>query len=132
MKRLMTLALLAAFALAPLSAQAAFKDQAAPTQEGGSFSGPVSGAMAETVASARELQDDAPVVLTGHLLSRVPGTKKKYVFKDDTGEITVKIGKKAMGGLNVTPQDKVRISGKVDKDLGKETKVKAARVEIIK
>ena len=132
MKRLLTLAILAALALAPLSAQAAFKDQAAPTQEVGTFSGPISGALAETVASARELQDDAPVVLTGHLLSRVAGSKNRFVFKDATGEIQVKIGKKAMTGLNITPEDKVRISGKVDKDFGKELKIKAARVEIVK
>ncbi|MDE6734722.1 MAG: NirD/YgiW/YdeI family stress tolerance protein [Desulfovibrio sp.] len=132
MKRLMTLAILAALALAPLSAQAAFKDQAAPTLEAGIFSGPISGAMAETDASARELQDDAPVVLTGHLLSRVAGSKDKFVFKDGTGEIRVKIGKKAMAGLNITPEDKVRISGKVDKDFGKEVRIKAARVEIVK
>lgn len=132
MKRLLTLAILAAVALAPLAAEAAFKDGPKPLQEAGSFSGPITGAQAETVASARELQDDAPVVLTGHILSRVAGSKNRFVFKDDTGEIPVKIGKKAMNGLNITPEDKVRISGKVDKDFGKELKIKAARVEIVK
>lgn len=132
MKRLMTLAILAALALAPLSAQAAFKDGPKPMQEAGTFSGPITGAQAETVASARELQDDAPVVLTGNLLSRVAGSKDRFVFKDATGEISVKIGKKAMNGLSITPEDKVRISGKVDKDFGKELKIKARLVEIVK
>lgn len=130
MKKLVVTAILAAFILGPISAHAAFADN--PGQEQGSFSGPISGAMADTVAKAKELPDDAPVILTGNIVSQVAGHRNRYVFKDATGEIPVKIGEKAFRGQNVTPGDTVRISGKVDKDWGKELKIKVKRIEIVR
>ena len=125
MKVLRSLALLAALALPfALSAPA----QAAT----GGFAGPVSGAQADTVAKALTLGDDAPVVLTGNIVSQVAGKKDKFIFKDATGEVRMEIDRKVFAGQSVTPADTVRIVGKVDKDLGKDVKIEAKSLEIVK
>ncbi|WP_165078974.1 MULTISPECIES: NirD/YgiW/YdeI family stress tolerance protein [unclassified Desulfovibrio] len=130
MKYLRTLAILAALA-APLAfalpAQSATMDKAA-----GGFSGPVSGAQADTVAKALTLGDDAPVVLTGNIVSQVAGKKDKFIFKDATGEVRMEIDRKVFAGQSVTPENTVRIVGKVDKDLGKDVKIEAKSLEIVK
>lgn len=134
MKYLRSLALLAALA-APvalaLPAQAAFDGPGAKVAAGG-FEGPVSGAMADTVAKAVTLGDDSPVVLTGNIVSQVAGSKDKFTFKDATGEVRVEIDRKVFAGRTVTPKDTVRIIGKVDKDLGKDVKIDAKALEILK
>ena len=134
MKILRSLAILAALA-APvalaLPAQAAFEGPGAKAAASG-FSGPVSGAQADTVAKAVTLGDDAPVVLTGNIVSQVAGKKDKFIFKDATGEVRMEIDRKVFAGQSVTPQDTVRIVGKVDKDLGKEVEIEAKSLEIVK
>ena len=134
MKYLRSLALLAALA-APvalaLPAQAAFDGPGAKATAGG-FAGPVSGAQADTVAKAVTLGDDAPVVLTGNIVSQVAGSKDKFIFKDATGEVRMEIDRKVFAGRTVTPQDTVRIIGEVDKDLGKDVKIEAKALEILK
>lgn len=134
MKYLRSLALLAALA-APvafaLPAQAAFDGPGAKAAAGG-FSGPVSGAQADTVAKAVTLGDDAPVVLTGNIVSQETGKKDKFLFKDATGEVRMEIDRKVFAGRTVTPQDTVRIIGKVDKDLGKAVEIEAKALEIVK
>lgn len=133
MKYLRTLALLAALA-APvalaLPAQAAFEGPGA--KAAGGFDGPVSGAMADTVAKAVTLGDDSPVVLTGNIVSQVAGSKDKFLFKDATGEVRVEIDRKVFAGRTVTPKDTVRIMGKVDKDFGKDVKIDVKMLEIQK
>ena len=124
MKYLRTVALLAA-----LAAPVAF---AAPALAAGVFSGPVSGVQADTVAKALTLGDDAPVVLTGKIVSQVAGKKDKFIFKDATGEVRMEIDRKVFAGQSVTPEDTVRIVGKVDKDLGKDVKIEAKSLEIVK
>ncbi len=134
MKYLRSLALLAALA-APvalaLPAQAAFDGPGAKTAAGG-FEGPVSGVMADTGAKAVTLGDDSPVVLTGNIVSQVAGSKDKFTFKDSTGEVRVEIDRKVFAGRTVTPKDTVRIMGKVDKDFGKDVKIDAKALEILK
>lgn len=120
------LSMLLVFALS-LPAYAGFSDSKVIT--GGGFKGPISGALAETVEATKKLDDKARVVLVGHIVSRLAGARNEYVFRDDTGEITVEISDKLFRGLEITPQDKVRISGKVDKDLGKEVEVDVKVIE---
>lgn len=130
MKYLRTLALLAALA-APVAL--AMPALAAPGGKApGGFSGPVSGAQADTVAKALTLSDDAPVVLTGNIVSQVAGSKDKYIFKDASGEVRMEIERKVFAGQTVTPQDTVRVIGKVDKDLGKDVEIEAKMLEIVK
>lgn len=137
MKFLRTLAIIAALA-APvvfaMPALAAFDGPGAKAPKGtpGGFSGPVSGAMADTVAQAITLSDDSPVVLTGNIVSQVAATKDKFIFKDATGEVRMEIDRKVFAGRTVTPDNTVRIMGKVDKELGKEVEIDAKTMEIVK
>lgn len=131
MRYLMIIAL-AAFLASP--AYAAFDGPGAKTsvasQSG--FQGPVGGAMADTVAKALTLSDDSPVVLTGNIVMQIAGSKDDYIFKDATGEIKVDIDRKVFRDRRVTPENTVRISGKIDKDLGKDIEVDVKALEIIK
>ncbi len=98
----------------------------------GGFHGPVSGAKADNVAAAKSLGDDAPVVLTGNLVSKVAGSKKKYVFKDGSGEIIVEISPKLFKGRDISPANTLRIFGKIDQDFGQEAEVDVKEFEVIK
>ena len=44
----------------------------------------------------------------------------------------MEIDRKVFAGQSVTPDDTVRIVGKVDKDLGKELEIEAKSLEIVK
>lgn len=129
MKFFMTL-ILAAFLAMP--AMAAEKAPAAEQAEIGGFEGPVSGAQAETVAKAKKLAQDSRVVVTGHIVSRVAGEKNEYIFKDATGEIPVTITPKGFKGNKVTPEIKVRLIGKVDKQAAAPdaARIKVSRLEL--
>lgn len=139
MKFLLTIALLAALA-APVYAasdnaaaeQAPAVKQKSDRAPKGGFRGPISGAKAETVEKAKTLADDAAVVLTGSLVSREAAQKDIYVFKDTTGEIKVKIERKAFRGNTVTPENQIRLAGKVDKEDGKDIEIDVKNLEILK
>ena len=97
----------------------------------GGFSGPTTGTEITTVKAAKSALDDTMVVLTGKIISRVAGSDDKYMFKDNTGEILVDIDHKVFAGRNVTPQNTIRISGEVDKDIMKPTKIDVKYLEIL-
>ena len=127
MRYILSLLLVACLAM---PAYAAFKG-GSEAGKGGGFSGPVSGAMADTVAAAKSLADDSRVVLTGHIVSQLAGSKDEYMFKDDTGEIQVEISPRVFKGNDITPDDKVRISGKIDKEMGRDIEVDVKVLEKI-
>ena len=128
--------LLPLFMLAVLSvpAHAAFEGPGAAGAGayGGGFQGPTTGVQADTVKKAQSCWDDAPVVLTGHIVSRMAGSDDNYLFRDATGEIIVDIDYEVFAGRNVTPQTTVRLSGEVDKDMLKPTKIDVKVLEILK
>ena len=128
MKRLFAL-VLAATLVAPTIAAAGF--QGPNSVQGGGFQGPTTGIEADTVAKAQKSWDDARVVLTGNITQRVAGSDDKYIFKDTTGEMIVEIDFELFAGRTVTPQNKVRLSGKVDKDFMESTKVDVKVLEIL-
>jgi uncharacterized protein (TIGR00156 family) len=76
------------------------------------YTGP--GLDAVTVAEAKNLRDDSPVVLQGKI-ERFLGDEK-YLFTDSTGTITVEIDNRLWAGLSINQNDTVEISGEVDKD----------------
>lgn len=79
----------------------------------GGFSGPT--ASAETsVAEAKKQRDDAWVVLEGNIIRQVG--HELYEFRDNSGTVFVEIDDKYWMGQSVSPTDKVRIEGEVDKD----------------
>jgi uncharacterized protein (TIGR00156 family) len=88
-------------------------------QQGG-YKGP--GALAITVAEAKNLRDDSPVILRGKI-ERFLGDEK-YLFSDDTGNITIEIDDRVWGTLSVDQNDLVEVTGEIDRD------VRAIEVEI--
>jgi uncharacterized protein (TIGR00156 family) len=78
----------------------------------GGFNGP--GAVTITVAEARNLRDNTPVILQGKI-QRFLGDEK-YLFADDTRSIVVEIDNRVWGGLSVDQNDTVEIDGEIDRD----------------
>ncbi|BDO94734.1 YgiW/YdeI family stress tolerance OB fold protein [Escherichia coli] len=79
----------------------------------GGFTGPAS-SVATSVAEAKKQWDDAWVALEGYITKQVG--HELYEFRDNSGVIYVEIDGKYWMGQNVSPKDKVRIEGEVDKD----------------
>ena len=129
MMKKIALASLFALTTLPALAQTAggFHDPSTPqTQEKGGFSG--ENATLVAVKEVKNLKDDQWVTLEGHVDKRIGD--EKYIFSDATGNITVKIDDKRWQGQNVSPKDKVRIEGEIDKDWNNE-KVDVKRINII-
>jgi uncharacterized protein (TIGR00156 family) len=79
-----------------------------------------------TVAEAKNLRDDSPVVLRGKI-ERFLGDER-YLFSDGSATITVEIDNRLWSGLSVNQNDTVEISGEVDRDFrGIEIEVNAIR-----
>lgn len=84
----------------------------ASAQNGGGFQGP--SAASVSVEHVKGMRDDARVTLQGNIIQQLGDDK--YLFKDNTGSITVEIDDKRWNGQTVSPSDRVEIQGKVDKD----------------
>lgn len=112
---------------------AAKKEAAAPEYTGG-FDGPVRGTEAETVEKALKLGADSRVVLIGNIVASIAGEKNQYAFKDATGEMPVVIGQKVFKDNRVTPEMKVQIIGKIEKDGSnpESVRLRASQLEILK
>ncbi|MBG2711269.1 YgiW/YdeI family stress tolerance OB fold protein [Proteus mirabilis] len=96
------------------------------TDQGG-FKGP---SISETsVAKAKDLSDDTWVILTGKITKKIGD--ELYVFEDSTGGINVDIDNKRWRGQTVTPDNTVRIEGKVDKEWTS-TEIDVKQITIIK
>lgn len=67
-----------------------------------------------TAAKAKDLKDDSWVKLRGNITERL--SDDRYVFRDASGTVNVEIDNKRWNGQTISPQDKVEIQGKVDKD----------------
>ncbi|MDR2105145.1 MAG: NirD/YgiW/YdeI family stress tolerance protein [Deferribacteraceae bacterium] len=78
------------------------------------------GAALVTVSAAKELRDNAPVIIRGNLVKFLGD--EKYLLSDSSGSITVEIDDKLWRGFSADEGDLVEITGEIDKDF--------ARVEI--
>lgn len=78
------------------------------------FMGPGVPAPVTSAAQALEAMDDAPCMLEGHLVERIPQRKDRYLFEDETGRVIVKIERETFGPLTVTPKDRLRLMGEVE------------------
>ena len=65
-----------------------------------------------TVAEVRHLPNNSWVTLTGNIVNSLPGGLN-YIFRDSTGEITIRIEHRVWRGLFVSASDIVEISGDV-------------------
>lgn len=81
-------------------------------KEQGGFMGP--SISKTTVEKVKTSKDDMPVVLEGNIIQHLG--KDKYLFRDQTGDITIEIDNDDWKGVTVTPKDSVTIYGEVDKD----------------
>lgn len=115
-KKTVLLAVTALLSTPLLAAQnGGFVDPGAPAaqiQKGG-FNGP-DGTVA-TVKQAQGMDDDAWVTLRGNIEKRV--ADEDYLFRDETGTMTVEIDHKRWDGHTIGPKDRVELKGKLDKDL---------------
>jgi len=66
-----------------------------------------------TIFQALKLQDDSYVTIQGNILKRI--SDDKYIFKDSTGTITVEIDEDKWGGQSVNTNDKLELTGEIEK-----------------
>ena len=78
------------------------------------FEGPGVAATVTRAADVLGAQDDAPCVLEGHIVEKLPRRKNRYLFEDHSGKVIVEIKNDVFGHLTVTPRDKVRLLGHID------------------
>ena len=81
-------------------------------EESGVFSGP--GSAVITAKQAAKLSDDTYASLCGIIIQNIEN--EEYLFRDDTGTITVEIDDDLWQGQSTGPEDFVEISGEVEKE----------------
>ena len=81
-----------------------------------------------TVSQAKDLRDNVPVVMTGYIIKSLGD--EKYTFQDDSGNMTVEIDDENWRGLTVSPADRVRLRGQVDRGIFS-TEIDVERIEKI-
>lgn len=113
-------------------AYAAFDGPGRPEAAASGFKGPGASAPLNKAAQVANADDDAPIVLEGHIISKVADDDDDYMFQDDSGQVRVDIDHKHFKGQRVTPQDTVRLHGKVDSHTFERNSVDVKRVEIVK
>lgn len=111
-------------------AYAGFNGSASGYGSGG-FSGPAAGAVSTAEINGYTwMQDDKPVVLEGQIVSSLGG--EYYLFNDAKGDTMVEIDNDEWWGLQVTPQNRLRLYGTVDKDIAERISVDVDRIEILR
>lgn len=95
----------------------------------GGFVGPQAEPKSVTVEEAKSMNDEAKILVKGHIISAVGDDD--YMFKDNTGTIKVEIDKDLWKGVTVKPEDNVEILGEVDRHLQKETSIEAEAIAIV-
>ncbi|MDR2575699.1 MAG: NirD/YgiW/YdeI family stress tolerance protein [Treponema sp.] len=70
-----------------------------------------------TISEAKNYPHDSWVVITGNIVSVLPGGRH-FIFRDSSGEIPVEIGPKEWRGLSAATSDDVEIYGEVKIERG--------------
>ena len=81
-----------------------------------------------TVAQAKKMRDDTPVIVQGNIVQRMGD--EKYLFRDGTDSVIVEIDDEDWGGVEVRTSDTVKLYGEVDAGLFK-TEIDVDRIEKI-
>ena len=103
--------------------------ESAPVAAG--FEGPGVAATVTRAVDVLGAQDDAPCVLEGHLVEKLPRRKHRYLFEDHSGQVVVEIDNKIFEQLTITPKDKVRLQGHVDWNRKRPNEVEVDSITII-
>lgn len=75
--------------------------------------------------------DKTPCLLEGYVTQRLGAKGDRYLFTDDSGTVTVDIDDDQLRNRTVTPQTRVRLSGKVDVKRDRPTEVDVDWLEIL-
>lgn len=116
------IALATILALSSVSAFAGFNGNSTPN--GGFQAGTQS---AITVQQALKAADNSMITLVGNITQQIDDDE--FIFTDGTAQIKVEIKRRAWNGLNVGPNDKIRISGKLDNEMFEKAELEVYRVE---
>ena len=95
------------------------------------FEGPGVAATVTRAVDVLGAQDDAPCVLEGHLVEKLPRRKRRYLFEDHSGQGVVEIDNKVFEQLTVTPKDKVGLQGHVDWNRKRPNEVEVDSITIL-
>lgn len=82
-----------------IAAQGGFKESIAPKRA--------------TVAEILKMNNNSYVTVQGNIIKRL--SDDKYSFKDSSGTITVEIDDDKWGGVNAGTQDKLELTGEIEK-----------------
>ena len=115
-------ALAAILALSTTSAFAGFNGNTTPN--GGFQSGTQS---AISVKQALKAADNSMITLEGNITQQIDDDE--FWFTDGTGQIRVEIERQVWIGLNVGPNDKIRIFGKLDNEVFDRAELEVLRIE---
>lgn len=80
-----------------------------------------------TVKQALSGKDNSMVTLVGNITQQIDDDE--YLFTDGSDQIKVEIKNRVWNGLNVGPQDKIRISGKLDNEAFEKAEIEVYSVE---
>lgn len=96
------------------------------------YQGPSSEVANSTVRQALDSSwDDTKMCLEGNVVNKVATSNEKYTFSDATGSIVVDIDDKIMATVHVSPTNKVRICGEVDKEMGRANQFDAKSIQVL-
>ena len=115
---------LALATLLALSTSAAFAGFNGNTAQGG-FQGGNQGQL--TVKQALSAKDNSMITLVGNITQQIDGDE--YLFTDGTDQIKLEIKNRVWNGLNVGPQDKIRVYGKLDNEMFEKPELEVISVE---
>lgn len=82
-----------------------------------------------TIDKVLKMPDESFVTIEGNIIKQIGN--EKYLVQSGKSTIIVEIDDELLMNITVTPQNKVRISGEVDKDF-KSIELEASKIEIIK
>lgn len=80
-----------------------------------------------SVQQALKTADNSMITLVGNITKQIDGDE--FLFTDGTEQIKVEIDRHVWNGLNVGPNDKVRIYGKLDNEAFEKAEVEVLRIE---
>ena len=82
-----------------------------------------------SVEQAKNSKDDTYVVLQGYIDKSLGD--EKYLFRDESGTMTIEIKDKNFRGLTIYPDDFIQISGEVDKGFFSGTEIEVKNISKI-
>ena len=80
-----------------------------------------------SVKQAMSAADNSMITLVGNITQQIDDDE--FWFTDGTGQIKVEIERQVWNGLNVGPNDKIRIFGKLDNEMFDRAELEVLRIE---